>query len=333
MRARASDRNDDVSDASIRPGSLTRPSRLLALGVGLAVLGALILVAAACGSSGSTTQPTATVTVTAPPATASPSATPSTAPSLSGGATTTLSVYFLRPIGGTQPDHGPFIATAHRPVPATTAPASAAMRALLAGPSGQERSIGMATVIPAGTRLLGLSISSGVATVDLSGAFASGGGSLSMTGRLAQVVYTLTQFQSVKEGVVFKVDGKPLTVLGGEGIMLNKPQKRSDYESVTPPIFVEKPAPFDGVTGKLVLKGTANVFEATFQAKLVSATGRTISSLTVTATSGSGTRGTFQVNLPISTTATQGRLVVWDASAENGSALHTVRIPLTFGID
>ena len=331
MKADTSGRADDATAVSARRSSSRRRLlRRLPVVCGPAALVVLALILAACGSSGSSPQPTATVTVTAPPTTASPSATPSVAPSPSGTTTTTLSVYFMRPIGGSQPDHGPFIATAHRTLPATSTPATAAVKALLTGPSVREHSIGMATVIPAGTRLLGLTISGGVATVDLSGAFASGGGSLSMTGRLAQVVYTLTQFPSVTKGVVFKVDGKPVTVFGGEGIVLTKPQKRRDYESLTPPIFVETPAPFDAASGKLVLKGTANVFEATFQAKLVSATGRAISNLTVTATSGSGTRGTFQVNLPISTTATQGRLVVWDASAENGSPLHTVRIPLTF---
>jgi len=330
MKPRASDRDSDGNATSGRSPWSRRRSRPLSLALGLAAAAALMVVGAACGSSGSPTQPTATVTVTAPPVTASPSATPSAAPSASGTATTTLSVYFVRPIGGTQPAHGPFIAAAHRTLPTTTAPATAAMRALLAGPSGQERSIGMATVVPSGTRLLGLTISGGVATVDLSGAFSSGGGSLSMTGRLAQVVYTLTQFPAVRKGVVFKVDGKPVTVFGGEGIMLTKPQKRSDYESLTPPIFIDSPAPFDSVTGPVTAMGTANVFEATFQAKLVDAAGKTISTKTVTATSGSGTRGTFSFTLPLtgSATANAVSLLVWDASAENGSRLHTVSIPL-----
>ena len=73
------------------------------------------------------------------------------------------------------------------------------------------------------------------------------------------------------------------------------------------------------------MSGTADVFEATFRARLV--VGTTSRTLTVTATSGSGTRGTFAFSLPLSA-AGDGRLVVWDASAENGAALHTVTIPL-----
>ena len=53
------------------------------------------------------------------------------------------------------------------------------------------------SAIPAGTRLLGLSIAGQIATVDLSSEFESGGGATSVLGRLAQVVYTLTQFPTV----------------------------------------------------------------------------------------------------------------------------------------
>ena len=150
-----------------------------------------------------------------------------------------------------------------------------------------------------------------------------------MTGRLAQVVFTLTQFPSVTKGVVFKLDGKTVSVFGGEGIMLTHPQKRADYESVTPPIFVESPAPFDTVSGRVVVTGTANVFEATFRARLMTASASS-AAVTVTATSGSGTRGTFRFSLPVSGTSALGKLIVWDASAENGSPLHKVTIPLTF---
>jgi germination protein M len=288
-----------------------------------------VTIAVGCGGS-ATPQPTATVTLTTSPSTL-PAATSTLSPSPSLMPTMTVSVYFMRPIGGTQPDHGPFIATAHRTIPATTATARAATNALLVGPTSKEKGIGMATAIPSGTTLRGLTISGGVATVDLSGAFASGGGTLSMTGRLAQVVYTLTQFPTVSKGVVFKVDGKTVTVFGGEGIMLTHPQTRSDYESVTPPIFVDRPAAFGEVSGSaLKVSGTADVFEATFRAKLVDSNGSTLAQKTVMATSGSGTRGTFSFTLAIPAGVSAGKLVVWDDSMKDGSPLHKVTIPLSF---
>ena len=289
---------------------------------------ATVALAAGCGSSGASPQPTATVTVTASATgTASPVVTPSPSPSPSWAATTTLSVYFMRPIGGAQPSHGPFVATAHRTLPATTTPATAAMTSLLAGPSSKERALGMVSAIPSGTTLRGLTISGGVATVDLSTAFGAG----TQAGD-AQVVYTLTQFPAVKT-VVLKVAGSRLASAGG---------KRSDYEAVTPPIFVEMPAPFDRVSG--VVKGTADVFEATFQAAIDADDGPVafakLQPTTVTATSGSGTRGTFSARVKIpqsvlsglmasSSGSTPARLIVWDASAENGRPLHVVTIPLT----
>ena len=145
-----------------------------------------------------------------------------------------------------------------------------------------------------------------------------------MTARLAQVVYTLTQFPSV-QGVLFEVDGAALASFGSTGISFARPQRRTDYEAVTPPIFVESPAPFDTVTGTVRVSGTADVFEATFRARLV--VGSVAKTITVTASSGSGTRGVFSFGLPLPGTGAT-KLVVWDASAENGDALHTVTIPL-----
>ena len=70
-----------------------------------------------------------------------------------------------------------------------------------------DRDYGLRSEIPKGTKLRGLSIKRRVATVDLSKRFATGGGSLSMQMRAAQVVCTLTQFSGVRS-VAFKLDGK-----------------------------------------------------------------------------------------------------------------------------
>ena len=92
----------------------------------------------------------------------------------------------------------------------TRAVATAALQALFAGPTRDERAAGMRTEIPPGTRLLGLVIASGVARVDLSSDYQAGASSRSLQLRLAQVVYTLTQFPSVRR-VSFSVDGSPVS--------------------------------------------------------------------------------------------------------------------------
>ena len=122
------------------------------------------------------------------------------------------------------------VARMHKP---TLGVATAAINALVAGPTRAERAEGVTTAVPSGTRLLGISIANGVATVDLTSEYQSGGGSLSMQMRLGQVVYTMTQFPTVK-AVRFKLDGAPVNVFSGEGIVLDHPVGRSDYKDLAP---------------------------------------------------------------------------------------------------
>jgi hypothetical protein len=67
-----------------------------------------------------------------------------------------------------------------------------AMRQLVAGPTTAERRQGFRTYMPAGTRVLGVKVANGVATVDLNERFASGRDGASLLARLSQVVRTLT---------------------------------------------------------------------------------------------------------------------------------------------
>src|SRR5205807_1576610 len=81
--------------------------------------------------------------------------------------------------------------------PATRGVATAALGALLAGPTRAEHSAGIRSEIPLATRLLGVSVAKGVARVDLTSDYAAGAGSRALRLRLAQVVFTLTQFPTV----------------------------------------------------------------------------------------------------------------------------------------
>lgn len=125
------------------------------------------------------------------------------------------------------------VAAVTRQVAAQGGPAEDALRVLLTGPTTDEEKAGYRSNIPSGTRLLAFSVAAGTATVDLSGEFASGGGSLSMQTRVAQIVFTATQDPAVR-GVSFELDGKPITVLGGEGLLLEKPQTRADFADFAP---------------------------------------------------------------------------------------------------
>jgi germination protein M len=285
------------------------------------VLSAAALLAA-CGGSGGGSSPTpvATLTSTAQP---SPSSSPATTPTAAPSATTTLSLYFLR---------GESLGVAERQVPATTKPATAALEALCAGPSASESAAGLTSAVPSGTRLLvplGLSIAGTTARVDLSAQFATGGGSLSMQARVAQVVYTLTQFPTIRT-VAFMLEGSALDTLGGEGLILGEGQRRADWRGFEPAIFVERPGVGAVLSSPFTLSGTASVFEGSFAARLVDDAGQNIVRAQVQASAGAPERGHFRVAFPFSSAAQNGTLVVFSQSMEDGSRQDEVRIPVSF---
>lgn len=206
--------------------------------------------------------------------------------------------------------------------------AASAVQELLKGPNAEETEWGLSTQIPDGTTLNGVEIADGVATVDLSQNFESGGGSLSMSLRVAQVVYTLTQFGGI-ESVAFKLDGTSVQAIGGEGIMVDPPVTRADFEDQTPAILVEEPVPGQTVTSPLVIKGTANVFEAQFAVEIVDPEGLVVTTKSIMATSGTGTRGTFAASIAFEPTRSGlGSIVFWEPSAKDGSRTNIVEIPV-----
>ncbi|HYM69104.1 MAG TPA: GerMN domain-containing protein [bacterium] len=101
----------------------------------------------------------------------------------------------------------------------------AALRRLLVGPSAAERAKGIVSEVPAGTGLRRVTLSGGVATVDLTAAFSAGGGSTSMLARVWQVVYTATQIPEV-HAVQILIGGRHVRALGGEGVMIDRPIER-----------------------------------------------------------------------------------------------------------
>ncbi|NWF60251.1 MAG: GerMN domain-containing protein [Fischerella sp.] len=101
---------------------------------------------------------------------------------------------------------------------------AAAFQRLLEGPTEGSGS----STIPQGTKLLGIEAQDNSVRVNLSGEFTSGGGSASMQGRLGQVVYTATSLNPNAQ-VYINVDGKPLEVLGGEGLELEQPLTRKSF--------------------------------------------------------------------------------------------------------
>jgi germination protein M len=300
--------------------------RRLAAAAAVAVLATL---AAGCGSEGAAGEgdvtdvvtPAATAgttTSTTPPAGSTGSAPPaSTTPAAE---TMTFQVWLVR---------GEALWPAMRVAPKSPAVATAAVNALIAGPTAHERRHGVFSVVPGGTKLLGISIDHGTATVDLSSEYGSGGGSLSITLRLAQVVYTVTQFPTVKR-VAFKLDGRSITVISGDGIVIDRKQTRADYYDVLPVIAVAEPGFGRAVSSPVHVSGLANVFEANVSMELLDASGHVLARTFTTASCGTGCWGTFAAQLPFHVASRQlGTLVAHDDDAAGtGTFPHEVRIPV-----
>jgi germination protein M len=250
----------------------------------LALLSLLALLAAGCGGDDDQAVTTTVVqTTTATPT----SSVPEEAPAV-------VTLYFLR--------NGK-VAPVQRGIVTGPAIGTATVRELLKGPSADDE--GFKTAIPAGAELESLAIDNGVASLDLSRPLPS-------ATALAQVVYTLTQFPTVKRVEV-----------GG------KASGRKAFEAQTPAILIETPLPNETVHSGFEVRGTANTFEATFNYELKDAAGNVIAKNFVTATSGSGTRGSFRFTVPYKISKPQqGTLVAFEVSAADGSRTHTVAVPL-----
>jgi Sporulation and spore germination/Immunoglobulin-like domain of bacterial spore germination len=307
----------------------------------LATALSILIVTAGCASSGSlgtvppleptpepslgSVDPDITPAPSIPPASHEPSSGPGATPTPAPSGTSIVRAYFI--LDGPPGSLGlvPYLFE----IPKTQAIATAAMNALLTGSAVQRDGFQpISSAIPPGTKLLGLTIANGVATVDLSGEFAAGGGSASSQFRLAQVVYTLTQFPSV-DNVLFKVDGSVVTVFGSEGIVLDGPVGRSRFYDQLPTIFVDRPASGAALGNPGRVAGSAQgLFEATFRITLLDASGRTIADQQAMAACMCES-GAFDVTVAYTVPKAQwGTLRVWDGSAKDGTPENVREYPV-----
>ena len=218
-----------------------------------------------------------------------------------------------------------------RVVPRSPAVATAALRQLLLGPSLVERTANprLRTAIPSGAKLLGIRISNGLATVNLTSRFEFGGGSMGMFGRLAQLAYTATQFPTVTR-VNLQLDGKPVTVFSSEGIVLERPLTRAQFrDDWLPPVFVDRPAYRAAMPDPARITGYANVFEAVFRIRILDARRRVLVDRRVMATCGTGCWGRFDVTLRYKVSRGQwGWLRTYTLSAKDGSVQDVREYPV-----
>jgi hypothetical protein len=251
----------------------------------------LALVAAGCGGAEDETSGSPPAP---PPPRTEPTTGTGTTPEPIGG--TPVGVYFVR---------DGRLGFAERSVGVTPLIATATMEELLGGPTAPERAAGLVSDLPQNTKLQALTIKEGTARVELSNPLDALGA--------AQVVQTLLQFETVDR----------VSLEGAE-------RAPADVEEFLPAILVESPAPGAVVSSPLEARGTANTFEANFQVEIVQTGGKSLAKNFVTATSGSGQRGTFEFELDFFVDRERpGTLLVYEHSAEDGSIINKVEIPLT----
>ncbi len=94
-------------------------------------------------------------------------------------------------------------------------------------------------------------------------------------------------------------------------------------------IVVLRPQPGEFVTSPVIVRGEADLFEATVSIRILDAAGVELAAAFATATCGSGCRGEFVTEVFFFTPLRQdGIIEVFESSAEDGSQLHLVRIPV-----
>jgi len=130
-----------------------------------------------------------------------------------------IKLYFYR---------GEELTMVRRPLSPDRAPLEQALEALLSGPNGTERAAGLQTMIPPGTKALSAKTEKGTAAIVFNRRLeAYGGGSSRVEGMIDQIVYTITEVPGVKS-VWIKMAGEQELVLGGEGLVIDKPLSRAD---------------------------------------------------------------------------------------------------------
>jgi hypothetical protein len=298
------------------------------------LIAGLGLVTAACGSgaatslgpaptgaapSGSSSAPGASPTgVTASTSSSASPATSSGQPSAAPTHVVGLQVWLIR---------AGKLFVSQRTEPYGPAVGTAALSAMLNGPTAAERAAGLRPAIPAGTTLLSMKIARGTATVDFSSAFESAATPSTMPVRLAQVVYTITQFPTVTS-VRFQIDGQGRTVIGG--VPAASPQTRAMFGSYLPAITVASPVVGAQVSSPVTISGTAAVFEAVVSVRILDAAGNEIARTFTNATCGTGCRGGYSVAVAYSVGHVEpGTIEVFEASAKDGSPVNVQSIPVT----
>ncbi len=212
------------------------------------------------------------------------------------------------------------LSVAHRPVPLSLTPAADSLRRLLAGPNADERRAGLTTSIPRRSTVLWIIRRGNVANVNLSSDFIPGA-ALTLSPEVAQIVFTLTQFPTIKL-VRFLIEGRKLQVESSAGKRLGLVGRHA-FGAYLPAVFLESPGSGERVRSPLFAEGSAT--GRTFAA-LVGANGELLAKALLVGEAEA--RTFFRIRLRFRVPVEQrGQLIVW--KFHEGRELSRVTVPVT----
>lgn len=237
--------------------------------------------------------------------------------------TTSVAVYYLK----TTNTESYLVREVHQ-VEKTTEVAKAALNELIAG---NPVTPGAARVLPTETKILGIKIDQGLATVDFSADVlkANVGASGEALG-IASIVNTLTEFPSIQK-VSFTVDGQVAKAMDWWGhVGLSEQPFKRDLSNVNEPaIWVTSPVSGQIIASPVEISGSARVFEATVSFRIKDEQGNVLAQGFANASQGAPERGDFKGQLAFKPAGPgKGQIEVFEVSMKDGSDRNKVIIPV-----
>ncbi len=193
---------------------------------------------------------------------------------------------------------------------------------------------GFFNTIPEGIEVVSARVADGAPNaliLELSEKFLEGSGTglLGDFTMLNQIIYTSTQDPDIDE-VQFIVNNQPVTEFGTEGLDLSGSVNRETFRENLALINVTQPVVFNA-EGPITVAGISNTFEASLTMGIIDAAGNLVSETHGQATSGSGTWGEFDFTFEDATLTPDHSVQLFEYSAEDGSRVNIVTIPLNDG--
>lgn len=264
----------------------------ISTGTGVAVAATVVAVFTSVGSC-------APVPVTSggPPGSTISSTAPVTSPPPSGTPAATVANVPIYYLGATKA--GPMLYREYHRIPvgdgSTAAKIKAALAQMLDGRTAYDSDY--SSQWPASAAVRGVTVSGGVATVDLSGATVNAKEPVGNRAAVQQLIWTATAFTG-GTGVKLLFDGAPRTTLWGT-VNVAGTLHRAAADTTLAPVWVIDPQA-KSVSGTSVTVHLAGiVFEGTIQLRIRNSSGTVIKQQTVQLTVGAPAQGTATVHLTL----------------------------------